>query len=369
MYVGKFKVNPGNAGLNGELEKFLAKEYITAIEKIRDVRHPNETGAPGPLTKEWQFKLYREYHKAFVTYVYETVGSPKWNPSRTDPSKLEIEGEHWIMDAMGVGMNFKRPKEKWPKSEFAGAKYDEWVLQDFNAFLANKTVSTNRASVSANLDQILGRQQPGGSATPTNTGSPAQAQAQTRAPSPSAPSVPQEPVRNHGAETENPNAPQSGNPSPVDADRARQDAEDDSVLRRANEEYEGADLNALIMENANHARNVLVKLGIPVDADIVDGKWLKRPIATLFRAMDGMMMEGLGFELGKLVSKKIGEEIHSHYRIRLLTPLERAEFLTRIPTQADLDRATTILERPSTPSNEEAVFLGVAFENAANENA
>lgn len=117
-YVGKFKVNPGNAGLNGEMEKFFAREYIAAIEKIRDVRHPDETSAPGPLTKEWQFKLYREYHKAFVTYVYETVGSPKWNPSRTDPSKLEIEGEHWIMDAMGVGMNFKRPKEKWPKSEF-----------------------------------------------------------------------------------------------------------------------------------------------------------------------------------------------------------------------------------------------------------
>lgn len=155
VYVGKFKVNPGNAGLNGELEKFLAKEYIAAIEKVRDVRHPNESAAPGPLTKDWQFKLYREYHKAFVTYVYETVGSPKWNPSRTDPSKLEIEGEHWIMDAMGVGMNFKRPKEKWPKSEFAGAKYDEWVQQDFNVFMANKTVSTNRATVSASLDQIL----------------------------------------------------------------------------------------------------------------------------------------------------------------------------------------------------------------------
>lgn len=342
MYVGKFKVNPGNAGLNGELEKFLAKEYIAAIEKIRDVRHPNESAAPGPLTKDWQFKLYREYHKAFITYVYETVGSPKWNPSRTDPSKLEIEGEHWIMDAMGVGMNFKRPKEKWPKSEFAGPKYDEWVQQDFNAFLANKTVSGNRAAVSANLDQILGRQQPGGTPTPTN----------------------------HGAGTENPNVPQSESPSPADteADRARQDAEDETVLRRAGEDYEGVNLNALITENVDHARNALEKLGIPADADLVSGKWLKRPLAALFRAMDGMMMEGLGFELGRLVSKKIGEEIHSHYRIRLLTPLERAEFLTKIPTQADLDQATTILERPSTPSNEEAAFLGVVFENAVNEN-
>lgn len=342
MYVGKFKVNPGNAGLNGELEKFLAKEYIAAIEKIRDVRHPNESAAPGPLTKDWQFKLYREYHKAFITYVYETVGSPKWNPSRTDPSKLEIEGEHWIMDAMGVGMNFKRPKEKWPKSEFAGPKYDEWVLQDFNAFLANKTVSGNRAAVSANLDQILGRQQPSSTPTPTNP----------------------------GAGTENPNVPQSESPSPADteADRARQDAEDETVLRRAGEDYEGVNLNALITENVDHARNALEKLGIPADADLVSGKWLKRPLAALFRAMDGMMMEGLGFELGRLVSKKIGEEIHSHYRIRLLTPLERAEFLTKIPTQSDLDQATTILERPSTPSNEEAAFLGVVFENAVNEN-
>lgn len=352
MYVGKFKVNPGNAGLNGELEKFLAKEYITAIEKIRDVRHPNESAAPGPLTRDWQFKLYREYHKAFVTYVYETVGSPKWNPSRTDPSKLEIEGEHWIMDAMGVGMNFKRPKEKWPKSEFAGAKYDEWVLQDFNAFLANKTVSANRASVSANFDRILRQPQAGGT------------------PPAASPQSPNGQNGGRGVETENPNAPRSENPSPVDteADRARQDAEDDSVLRRANEEYEGLNLDALISENVGIARNVLEKLGIPVDADLASGKWLKRPLAALFRAMDGMMMEGLGFELGKLVSKKIGEEIHSHYRIRLLTPLERAEFLTKIPTQADLDQATTILERPSTPSNEEAAYLGVVFENAVNEN-
>ena len=340
MYVGKFKVNPGNAGLNGELEKFLAKEYIAAIEKIRDVRHPSETAAPGPLTKDWQFKLYREYHKAFVTYVYETVGSPKWNPSRTDPNKLEIEGEHWIMDAMGVGMNFKRPKEKWPKSEFSGAKYDEWVQEDFNSFIANKTVSSNRSTVTASLNQILGQRQPN-SAVPGNS-----------APNPV---TPQEETRNSESESS----------ADAEAERARQDEEDEATLRRVDEEYEGTDLRSLIRENVSRTEDVLRRLGIPVDTEISNGKWMKRPISALIRAMDGMMMEGLGFEFGRLVSKKIGEEIHSHYRIRLLSPLERAEFLARIPSQSDIDQAASILERPTTPNGEEAVFLGIVFENAA----
>ncbi|MFZ3233559.1 MAG: hypothetical protein WA194_08830, partial [Patescibacteria group bacterium] len=312
-------------------------EYIAAIEKIRDVRHPDEASAPGPLTKDWQFKLYREYHKAFVTYVYETVGSPKWNPSRTDPSKLEIEGEHWIMDAMGVGMNFKRPKEKWPKSEFSGPKYDEWVKQDFDSFIANKTVSSNRSTVSASLNQILGQ---------PNSPAPENSRQNPETPQP-----------------ENPN-PESRSPADIEAERARQDEEDDATLRKADEEYEGADMRALIRDNVRRASGVLRKLGIPVDAETADGRWMKRPIAALLRAMDGMMMEGLGFEFGRLVSKKIGEEIHSHYRVRLLTPLERAEFLARLASQSDIDHATSILERPNTPNGEEAVFLGVAFENA-----
>ena len=335
-YVGKFKVNPGNAGLNGEMEKFFAREYIAAIEKIRDVRHPDEAAAPGPLTREWQFKLYREYHKAFVTYVYETVGSPKWNPSRTDPSKLEIEGEHWIMDAMGVGMNFKRPKEKWPKSEFAGPKYDEWVTQDFNAFISNKTVSSNRSTVSASLNQILG---------------------QSNSPAPANPQPNSETLRREVPDAE----PRSR--ADTEAERIRQDAEDDATLRRADEEYEGTDMRTVIRDNVARATNALRRLGIPVDAETASGRWIKRPISALLRAMDGMMMEGLGFEFGKLVSKKIGEEIHSHYRVRLLTPLERAEFLAKLQSQSDIDQATSILERTSTPNGEEAAFLGEAFEN------
>ncbi|MDQ1344186.1 MAG: hypothetical protein QG650_906, partial [Patescibacteria group bacterium] len=138
-------------------------------------------------------------------------------------------------------------------------------------------------------------------------------------------------------------------------------AEDAASLARADEEFEGAEIRARIQDGVEHAAAILTKLDIPVDAELRAGNWHKRPIARLFEAATEAMVENVGFQMDDLVSVKIGQEIHAHYRARLAEGLERAEFLSRISGD-DSDSVGQTLERPTSASREEYLRIGRLYE-------
>jgi hypothetical protein len=234
-------------------------------------------------------------------------------------------------------------------ANFEGAVYETWLEKDFNRFLGEeRTITVVHDNVAKNITDIIGNvPEPRSRADDNGSGAAGNATRERTVDIMGEEGGAEEPV---GADV----GTSQEEPGPS--------ADEDAItLARADEEFEGAEILARIRDGIEHTAAVLTKLGIPADAELRAGNWLKRPIARLFEAATETMVENVGFQMGDLVSVKIGQEIHAHYRARLSEGLERAEFLSRISGN-DSDSIIQTLEKPTSASREEYLLIGKLYE-------
>lgn len=167
-YAGRFKINPGNAGLNGKLETDMFNWYAESVEKIRDVE-PFKAAEDAPpevqsevtrKNREAKKFLYRRMHKAFLKYIHETVGSDKFVEDSNKPARpngkrpLKIEGEFYMEKMAQYGFSVGPNKDI--DRLFNGQYYEDWLERDFEKFInPPKTITDTVDETVLTAEQIL----------------------------------------------------------------------------------------------------------------------------------------------------------------------------------------------------------------------
>lgn len=79
----------------------------------------------------------------------------------------------------------------------------------------------------------------------------------------------------------------------------------------------------------------LVRLGVPVDSEIRNGRWIRHYVAEFLRTGEDVRMSDVTFELGHLTLRTLGKKVRDHFRDALSEETEQEAFLGKIPNESD----------------------------------
>lgn len=150
-YVKQFKVQAGHGGLNSELEQYLFGTFKGSLEKIRGTKYSDDANENREIKK----KLFREFHSSFQQYIHTRLSSDKLaeDPKKKGSPKFANE-PYMIQLTSEFGFTAKIPEE----ANFdKGGKYEAWLEEDFNRFMAIKSVKQYGHVVATNVDSIIQR--------------------------------------------------------------------------------------------------------------------------------------------------------------------------------------------------------------------
>lgn len=137
------------------------------------------------------------------------------------------------------------------------------------------------------------------------------------------------------------------------------------MLNRIAELYDGDfDILGNIDSTVASVCETLRRLGLPVDAETRGGAWIKRTLANLFRATEAAMVDTVELQLESLAYAKLGQEIHSRYRL-YREEADRTALLEKISAGPERDEVLRILSKAAGVTQEEYRFVGNAYSRVA----
>lgn len=149
-YVKQFKVQAGHGGLNSELEQYLFGTFKKSLEKIRNTKYGSNDADNLRIKKQ----LFKEFHLNFQQYIHTRLSSDKLAEDPKKKGSPKFANEPYMLQLTSeFGFTAKIPEE----AVFEGTNYDDWLNDDFDRFMAIKSVKQYGNAVSTNVDTIIER--------------------------------------------------------------------------------------------------------------------------------------------------------------------------------------------------------------------